>query len=423
MAAIYFYAALGTLLTPVAALVVALGGLFKRDWWDGLAHRFGFAPRQAGRPIVVWCASVGEVNTAHRLIRRLEEKNLAPVLIATYTPSGLARARSLFGPERVVVAPLDTYPVAAAWMKRVQPRLLVLFETELWPMAIQAAHRVGALVTLVNGRLSDRSWPRYRLVAPVLRGVVAQIDAVLAQSGVFADRFVELGAAPGTTRAMGSLKFDLTPPEPPEKSVQNYYEKFAAGRRLLVAGSTHADEEYDLAMTVRRLKKKFPELALVVAPRHVNRSDEAARAIASAGLTVTRRSEMDTAAAMKADAVLVDRIGELGWLYEMATVAFVGGSLARVGGHNVLEPAGAAAAVLVGPHTENFRLEVEALTAGGGLVTTPNVAALEAKLTVLLQDNAKRAAMVAGAQKVLDAHQGATDRIVDLLVMLLGRRG
>ncbi|NLH49036.1 MAG: 3-deoxy-D-manno-octulosonic acid transferase [Myxococcales bacterium] len=410
------YAVLGIVLLPVAGLVVLVGCLLKPDWRPGVAARFGWAPRTAARPIVVWCASVGEVNTAQHLIRALLAAGAAPVTVTVFTPSGLARARELFGESATVcLAPLDIAPVVAGWLRRQQPRLVILFETEMWPWFIRSARRRDIPVAVVNGRLSDRSFKSYRLLRGLLTPSLARLNLVLAQNEEFVSRFVALGAAPERAGVSGSLKFDVETAGAPDEDVRALYRGFGAGRRLLVAGSTHAGEESRLAETLRRLRPTWPNLALIVAPRHLKRCDEAARDLEAAGCRVVRRSQARPENVAAADVLLIDVFGELSWAYGLGEAAFVGGSFAPAGGHNVLEPAALGVPVAVGPLTPNFRQEVEALRQAGVLRQVKDGAELAAVFHEWLADDSRRFARGETARLTVQKHQGATARTLAAL--------
>ncbi|MDP8222020.1 MAG: glycosyltransferase N-terminal domain-containing protein [Candidatus Lernaella stagnicola] len=417
---LFIYALLGVHLAPAVFFVVVVLGLFKPGLWDGLAARFGFVPRRTGeRPVVVWCASLGEVNTAQGLIRRFLNEGGAPVLVATFTPSGYARARELFGERIATIVPVDIAPLAYRWMRRVEPRLLVLFETELWPCAIFAARRTGAKVVLVNGRLSDRSYRWYRIIRCGMRPALEKLTAVFPQSDLFAKRFAALGVSSDRMQVLGSLKFDVVAPPAPKEAA--YYEKFAEGRRVFVAGSTHPGEESLVAQAVFELRKTHPDLALVIAPRHVNRCDEAAADIMRSGLSLARRASSRVEEAAEADVLLVDVLGELSWVYGIGFAAFVGGSFGRRGGQNVLEAAVHGVPVVVGPYTPNFRMEVAALRAAGGLTVVASGVELAGTIELWLSDADARQTAGTAARSALESHQGTVARTFQALQDLLDR--
>ena len=412
------YAALGTLLLPLALLVVLVGGIFKRDWWLALPARFGFPRRVDGeRSVVVWCASVGEVNTAQRLIREL--LRAYPVVIVTITPSGLRRARELFGDTATAtLAPLDIMFCALRWFKRMRPRLVVLFETELWPLTLRIARDHGARLALVNGRVSDRSFPRYRRLRFFVAPLLAQFDLVAAQTDSFVERFISLGAPADRTLSLGSLKFDIVPPAGPDPTIEAFYRAFCGSRRVLVGGSTHPGEEKSLAQALIRLRQDFPDVALMVAPRHIRQADEAERDLRAAGLEIARRSAKP-ADLSRADVLLIDTLGELTWVYGLAHAAFVGGSFTEAGGHNVLEPAAWGVPVIVGPRTPNFRSEVEALRDAGALRVCQDENELAEVLRDLWSDDERRHRMGLAAAATVQRHQGATERTVEAIRRLM----
>ncbi|HPQ68974.1 MAG TPA: glycosyltransferase N-terminal domain-containing protein [bacterium] len=409
------YILLGLIAFPLAIVVVAVGGVFKRDWWDNALARFGRVPALAAdRPIVVWCASVGEVNTAQRLIARLIEANKAPVVVVAYTPSGLRRARELFaGKATITLAPLDCLNCAARWVTRLRPSLLLLLETELWPLTLRIAADNGARLVMVNGRLSDRSFPRYRFLKFAVRRTLARFDLLCVQTEQFRQRFVQLGAPADQTIVTGSLKFDISPSATPADDVAALYRAFCADRPVIVAGSTHEGEERTIGEALVALRKEFPDLAAIVAPRHVKRAGQALDDLTAAGCRVELRSQATAATVRAADVLLIDRIGELGWAFGLGRAAFVGGSFAPVGGHNVLEPAAWGVPVLAGPLTPNFLAEVDALRAAGGIAVVADGPALIAKLRELLADEDLRTRMGEAGRRALETHRGATARTLE----------
>jgi 3-deoxy-D-manno-octulosonic-acid transferase len=253
------------------------------------------------------------------------------------------------------------------------------------------------------------------MLRPLLRPALERVDLLAAQTDAFAERFREFGAPAQRTIVAGSLKFDVAALAPPSPSVQHFYRAFCADRRVIVAGSTHLGEEKLLADALLGLRAELPQLALIVAPRHLKRADEAAADLQRAGLSVVRRSASVVKAA---DALLVDVVGELGWVYRLGAAAFVGGSFSDAGGHNVLEPAAVGTPVVVGPKTPNFRLEVDTLRAAGGLVVARDAAELRAALAAWLRDEPARERAAAAAGDAVAAHRGATDRVAAMVAEL-----
>jgi len=413
------YVVLGVVLSPLAMLVVLVGGVFKRDWWDDARARFGRPPTlNDQRPIVIWCASVGEVNTARELIKGLLKLDKAPVVIATYTPTGLQRAHALFGERATVtLAPLDMLPFSRRWVERLRPCLLVLFETELWPLTLRIAHDNEAKLAVINARVSDRTFPRYRLFRFVFRPTLRRMSLVATQNELFKDRLIKLGARPQKTIVTGSMKFTVPEPVAPDNDVAAIYRSFCDDHQIVIGGSTHSGEEKIMAEALTTLQKKESNLRMIIAPRHVKRAAEAVRDLA--GFKVVLRSQTTPEEAGKADVLLIDVLGELTWAYGLADVAFVGGSFVKVGGHNVVEPAAFGVPVLVGPHTPNFRQEVEMLQQGDGLQVIADSEKLFQTLQILLNDDEYRKAMGQAGRRVVETHQGATEKTLQALRELL----
>lgn len=340
-------------------------------------------------------ASVGEVEAVRPLVLRLlAERPGADLVITTMTEAGRAAARRWSGVagRTALLAPLDMAAVVRAFLGAVQPALVLITETELWPNYFFEARRAGARIAIVNGRISERSLRHYRWVRPLLAGALAQADLVLAQTETDARRFAALGARPERIAVSGNTKLDLAELGP--QSLRAELESFAAGRPILVAGSTAPGEEAIVLDAYGELGERFPALALVLAPRHLERSAETAALLRSRGLVFLRASQLGAATtAAEARVLLLDTMGELRALYRRAAVAFVGGSMAPGrGGQNLAEPAGAAAPVLFGPFHENQREVALGLIAGGGGRVVAGAHALAVAVAELLSDEAGRRA-------------------------------
>ena len=281
--------------------------------------------------------------------------------------------------------------------------MLVIDETELWPVWLRAAAARGPVVW-VNGRISDRSWPWYRLIRPLMAGVLSRLSLLAVITERDAARAIALGARADRVRVTGNLKVDALAPAVPPRGVP-------AGA-WVVAGSTRAGEEAAVLAAFTRVRARVPAARLCLAPRHLNRADEVARLVGAAGLTVRRRSAGGPG---RADCLLLDTHGELAAMYRLARVAFVGGTLAPVGGHNVLEPALAGAPVVFGPYTANIREHAAGLVRAGGGFRVRDARDLGARLTALMA--APRAARAAGgrARRWVRSQQGVAPRVVALL--------
>jgi 3-deoxy-D-manno-octulosonic-acid transferase len=381
-----------------------------------LRQRFGrgLPPLNAEGAPAVWvhAVSVGEVLVARPLVESLRRRLPAHrVYLSTTTLTGMALARQRMGAAHgVFFAPFDWRGPVRRALRAARPTLLVLVETELWPNLVHEARRAGARLAVVNGRLSPTSFRRYRLVRALLGRVLREIDLFLMQSEPHADRVRALGAPAERVRVPGNLKFDALAELPPPA--------FDPGPGpWWVAGSTMAEEEERVLEAFVALRAHRPGLRLLLAPRHPERFAEVAALAAARGLAVTRRTALD-GRAPGGDVLVLDTIGELASLYAVATVAFVGGSLVPTGGHDVLEPAAAGRAVVVGPHMENFREIAEAFLAEDALVQVAGAGALEGAVGALLDDVPRREALGARARALVERHRGAVARTVEALASL-----
>ncbi|HUX27861.1 MAG TPA: 3-deoxy-D-manno-octulosonic acid transferase [Terracidiphilus sp.] len=399
---------------------------------EGMAARLGRVrpfPGRRGRP-VLWlhAVSVGEVLAVSRLVGELDRA--FPefyLLISTTTRTGQELARQRFGAERVFYCPLDLPWAVRAYLRALQPRMLVLAETEFWPNLLRGCFRRKIPVAVVNARISDRSWPRYELLKRLWRPILGRIGCVLAQSETDAARLKDLGCLPERVSVAGNLKFDVRAAN--EADATRLLKTLASGLRVLVAGSTLEGEEAALLETWPRLLAADPNLVLVLAPRHPERFVGVAALLEQSGIAWIRRSEWDlkpegsmqpssTHQIWPGQIVLLDTIGELASVYSLAAVAFVGGGLVAAGGHNPLEPAQFGVPIVMGPNYVNFRAITEDLLAHKGLciATKEDFAAT---LIGLLQDTTEAKAMGERARQVFDEQAGATDRSVEALRKLL----
>ena len=282
------------------------------------------------------------------------------LFVSTTTVAGqqLAR-RQLPQADAVFYFPIDFAWVVRRVLDRVKPRLLVLLEGEIWPHVLRECRRRGVRTAIVNGRVSARSFPRYRLLAPLMRHVLADVDAFCMQSDEGARRITLMGADPARVIVTGSLKFDAVHvPAPsaqgrPRERVLRFF-RLAASRPVVVAGSTMRGEERPVLQAFRRIKATQPSALLILAPRHTDRFTEVMHIARGEGFATARRTELAIDAEPRADVVVLDTIGELAQVYQLATVAFVGGSLVPTGGHNILEPAVYGRPVVFGPSMTNF---------------------------------------------------------------------
>jgi 3-deoxy-D-manno-octulosonic-acid transferase len=368
----------------------------------------------------IWlhAVSVGEVLAVTRLVQELDAAlPTHRVVVSTTTRTGQALARQRFGVDRVFYCPLDLPWAVASVMKTLQPRMLILAETEFWPNLLAACFRRNLPVVVVNARISDRSWPRYLRLRRLWRPFLSKLSAVLAQSELDAGRLESIGCSKVSTA--GNLKFDVRAPQ--ESEAVRILRAGSRGMRLIVAGSTLEGEEAALAAVWPQLLAADPNLLLVVAPRHPERFDAAWESLQHAGLKGIRRSLLPTSTEGSprrfngGEIVLLDTIGELASVYSLASVAFVGGSLIPAGGHNPLEPAQFGVPIVMGPYYQNFREITETLKKHRALrIAKPNELA-DAFLALLRKGDT----MGTRAREVFERQAGATAHCVAAIRALL----
>ena len=415
------------------ALLAAL--IFGLPWWlwrmataekyrEGIFSRLGVVPaglKGAGKP-VIWlhAVSVGEVLAVSRLVSELE--SALPqyrLLISTTTRTGQALAQQKFGAERVFYCPLDLPWAVRAYLEALKPKLLVLAETEFWPNLLNGCFKRGIPVAVVNARISDRSWPRYRALRSLWKTFLSRLSLVLAQSALDAERLNAIGCIPERVRVAGNLKFDVRAAA--ESEATRELKARGAGLCFLVAGSTLEGEEYALLEAWPQLLDADPDLVLILAPRHPERFETVAAILADSEERWERRSfwKGEPVRELRAgQVVLLDTIGELASVYSLASVAFVGGSWIPAGGHNPLEPAQFGVPVVMGPSYENFRDIVMDLRAHEAIRITKEGGLAEA-LAGLLHDRPAAEAMGARAREVFERQSGATARSVEAIRLLL----
>jgi 3-deoxy-D-manno-octulosonic-acid transferase len=334
-----------------------------------------------------------------------------PLLVSTTTETGRGVAEQRLPADRFIFFPLDFRGVAAAAVARLRPRLVLLTETELWPnfLAVCAAH--GIPVVVINGRISPRSFPRYRLVRAWFGRVLQHVSLFCVQSEDDARRLVQLGAPAGRVQVTGNMKFDLPAGEADPARVKAGL-GLSPEARLVVAGSTHRGEEEPVLAAFRGAAATRPELRLLLAPRHPERLDEVERLVQRAGLRPVRRSAL---AGAPPDVIVLDTVGELARLYAAAEVVFIGGSLIPHGGQNILEPAAHGRPVLHGPHMANFAQVRDLFRDAGAAREVRDAAELRRALEALLDDPARAQAMGGAGRAIVDRNRGATRRTADLV--------
>ncbi|MFA6028984.1 MAG: 3-deoxy-D-manno-octulosonic acid transferase [Elusimicrobiota bacterium] len=383
-------------------------------------------PEDDGRPLLwVHAASVGETLSAAPLLKALSERpERARVLMTCSTATGRAKARALPGVDAAALAPADFLPCVALFLLRSRPRVLVLVESELWPMTLCAAAWSGARMGVVNGRITARAHRRYLALRGLFTSLLRRFERVAAQSEADAARFRALGVAPEALRSCGNMKYDGAPAsEEARAAAAGIFARLGwTGAPVWVAGSTRPGEEKVLLDAHREAAGRRPALRLVLAPRHPERCGEAAGLLEAAGIPYVRWSELGEgpgAAPEGVGCLLVDRLGVLGGLYSWALASFVGGTLVPVGGHNLLEPARLGSPVLFGPHTEGIPEPAEMLVKTGGGCVVRSSGELAAKLEEWLESPVRRAVAGQGAKLAAEQFSGATQRTLEHLEPLL----
>ncbi len=394
-----------------------------RKYREGLRQRLGRVPprlRSSSHP-VLWlhAVSVGEVLAVSRLIEELTQ-TLPDVrlLISTTTRTGQELARQRFGAERVFYCPLDLPWAVRAYLCALQPAMLILAETEFWPNLLRGCFRRSIPVVVVNARISDRSWPRYRRLRALWRPLLSPLRLALAQSDADAERLRALGCNTDRVTVSGNLKFDIRAAQ--EAEATRLLRTWSGNLRFVVAGSTLEGEEAALVEAWPHLLAADPQLVLVLAPRHPERFGAVATLLDRTGLPWSPRSAGITTLA-PGHIVLLDTIGELASVYSLAAVAFVGGSIVPAGGHNPLEPAQFAVPIVMGPHTANFRAITDDLLAHDAVRIATREELADALLT-LLGDTPTATAMGQRARHVFEAQAGATARTLHAIAAVLRER-
>jgi 3-deoxy-D-manno-octulosonic-acid transferase len=411
----FLYSQLMRLLVPFVLL---------RFWWQGrhapelrknLGHRVGLVPGISGPVIWVHTASVGEVIAAGPLVRRLLARGLeARILVTAMTDTGLAQARKMFGSSvDYAYVPLDTPGSIHRFLKRVDPRILVILETEIWPNMIRQCRRRDVPVFLINARLSERSAHGYERVKSLSAPVMQSITWVAAQAQPDAERFRRIGVAVSQVEVTGSVKFDVDIPDDVREASMGLRAKFGP-RPVWIAGSTHGGEDEQVLAAHREILEQYSEALLILVPRHPDRFESVAQMAESQGFAVVRRSTGQEPES--AQVYVGDTMGELMMLYGASDMAFVGGSLIKRGGHNPLEPAAWGIPVLSGPHVFNFETVYEHLRSGGGVAMIQNSEELGQAVARLMAIQEERQAFGERALAVVNKNRGALDRVVEGIV-------
>jgi 3-deoxy-D-manno-octulosonic-acid transferase len=413
----YLYTVAMYLVTPLMLLRLLFRGVRTQPYRRRWPERFGFfaAPGFRGS-LWIHAVSVGEVNAAAPLIRALRaDYPNAPLVVTTVTPTGSARVHQLFGRSVFhVYLPYDLPFAVERFLRRVHPRLALIVETEIWPNLYFACAQRGIPLMIVNARLSRRSLRGYRPFRALARSALACVRVIAAQSRSDAARYRLLGADPQQIVVTGNMKFDMPIPRDAVSRGADMRAHWGAARAVWIAASTHEGEEQAVLDAHAKVLAARPDALLLLAPRHPERFRLVEHAVRSQGLALSTRSAQG--APLAGDQVFViDAMGQLMPYFAAADLAFVGGSLVPIGGHNVLEPAALGRPVLVGPYTFNFDEITLSLIEHGGAARITDQAGLAQQVLALLGDQTERQRMGRAAQAVFERERGAVERIMQMV--------
>lgn len=412
------YAAYDLAGVALAALAVPI---FPWLWYTGrtagAAQRLGWTPPTPGieRPVWLHAASVGETLAAVPLVEALRQRDAGafPLVVSNTTMTGRTVARREIAPEVSTLLPMDALRIVDRVFATARPRMLIVVETEIWPGLLRAAHRAGAPVAVVSGRMSERSVRRYRLLGPLFRTALGFVDTFCMQSEADARRVLSLGIAADRVRVTGNLKAARSPTERPSLGGLE-------PRPVFVAASTQPGEEDLVIEACSQLWHEAPEVLLVLAPRRPERFDGVAALLERTGVPFQRRSEAETEVRPHTRVFLLDTLGELAGYIGAARAVFVGGTIAPVGGHNVLEPAASAVPVSFGPNLDNVRAAARALVAAGGAVEVRDAGELAVHWKEMLDDAEIARAVGQRAAGVAADRAGAVAATIEQVQTLLG---
>jgi 3-deoxy-D-manno-octulosonic-acid transferase len=400
--------------------------LVKRKMHKGFSMRLGLLPKDLINRLketsVIWihAVSVGETNSTHPLVKALIRKYPQKhVLISTVTPTGNERAKQIVGDKATVIySPLDISFIVNRFIKAIKPELFIVVETEIWPNLLSRLHANCIPVGFINGRISSKSYKGYRLIKPFIKSLLFKVTFFMMQSKVDAQRIISLGANLNSVNVAGNTKYDI------EEDINKIKEdarlikqkfKIKDNDLIIVGGSTHYPEEKYLLEACLKLHKKFDNLRLILAPRHTSRSSYICNLINKAKVSYIKYSDDAGDSANSADVCILDVMGKLKGAYSLANLCFVGGTLAPVGGHNIIEPAAFKKTVIIGPHLDNCRYLADYLLERRAIIMVNNEVELEEKIDRFLAEPATNKELGKKAMVALEEIRGATSIILNKL--------
>jgi len=408
----YVYTGLLYLALPLVLLRLLVRGFRNRGYWSRWSERFGWVNVQPGG-IWVHAVSVGEVQAAAPLIESLLP---AEILVTTMTPTGSGQVRRLF-PRGVkhCYAPYDYPGAVKRFLNRARPESLVILETEIWPNIIGQCHNRGIKMAFANLRLSQRSHQRYARAGSFMASVLRQVDSFAVQGQPDAERLIDLGAAPEAVHVTGSIKFEVDLPASLTEVAKVLRREWGQERPVWIAGSTHEEEDDLVLDAFQQLLQSHPSLLLVIVPRHPERFTAVARLCRRRQLKIVRRSADAGPLAADTQVYLGDTMGELSLMYAASDIAFVGGSLVRAGGHNILEPCALGLPVLFGPYTHNFLQISEMAVERGAGVRVSGVSELASTVDRYLKDANLRFTTGENGRAMVQENRGALKKTLAVL--------
>jgi len=421
----FFYTVAAHLALPIICLVMLYRGLRgHRNYWRDFSQRFGYGPRPDGPSIWLHAVSFGEVQAAAALVYALRKQYpKTPLLVTTGTPTGTDRAIALFAQQNVCVRylPYDLPLFVKRFFDAVQPRISIIFETELWPNVYFECRRRGIPLVLASARISPNSLRRYRWLRGLFRETLSRGVIVAAQGETDAERFRSMGADAAHTYITGNIKFDFALPTDTAAKGAAIRAREAPNRPVWCAGSTHGGEESVVLEAHRLIRKTQPDALLFLVPRHKQRFSEVVDWLNSKGVRFARYSKGESATS-DTEVLLVDTLGELLNFYAASDVTFVGGSLTKVGGHNLLEPAALSRPVLTGPNNFNSEDVAQLLLARGAIRIVRNAREMAEQVSTLLANADMRAKMGAIGKAAVDENRGSLAKLLRLIGPLIEGR-
>ncbi len=410
------------LLIPVLGYWV-VRGIRNRSYFGRLGQRFGIGFPAMKRSIWVHAVSVGEVVAAAPLIHALADRYPGRrILVTTVTPTGAERVSDLFGDSvQHAYIPFEFPHAVNAFFRAVNPEAALIIETEIWPNLYRGCGIRKIPLILVSARISTKSIPGYRKMLPLIRETLSHGIIIAAQSQTDADRFLSLGAAPERTCVMGNIKFDVDPDPDVHERGKAERDPLFGERPVWIAASTHEGEEELVLEVHRELRARHRDLLLVLVPRHPERFAAVRELVSKSGMSVVSRTEKRPAG--DAEVFLCDTMGEVPVFYAASDIAFVAGSFAMVGGHNLLEPAALGVPVITGPHNYNAQDIADLLIGEGGCRRVESASELAATVNELLEDPDGANRLGNRGREILDRNRGALERLLVLLDPLLVEEG